>query len=210
MERVLKGGKIMIIKQLKSGYMENFSYVVGCEKTRLAIAIDPGAEAERILCAADRENLKIVNIVNTHGHGDHTAGNAPLQTLTGAKIIIHKLDADRYPEADILLNGEMTLKVGDITFKIIHTPGHTPGGICLYAQGNLFTGDTLFVGDSGRTDLPGGHRPALGKSIRRLMRLPDDTVIWPGHDYGPRTSSTIQWEKRNNVNAKEYGYYAED
>ena len=107
----------MIVKQLKSGYMENFSYVVGCEKTRLAIAIDPGAEAERILRAADRENLKIVKIVNTHGHGDHTAGNAPLQTLTGAKIIIHKLDADRYPEADILLNGEITLEVGDITFK---------------------------------------------------------------------------------------------
>lgn len=197
----------MIIKQLKSGYMNNFSYIVGCEKTRLAIAIDPGAQAERILCVAEKEHLQIKRIVNTHGHGDHTAGNAPLQTLTGAKVIIHKLDADRYPEADILLNGETTMQVGDINFKVIHTPGHTPGGICLYAQGNLFTGDTLFVGDSGRTDLPGGHRPTLGKSIRRLMKLPDDTVIWPGHNYGPKTSSTIHWEKRNNVNAKEYGYY---
>jgi glyoxylase-like metal-dependent hydrolase (beta-lactamase superfamily II) len=200
----------MIIKQVKSGYMNNFSYIVGCEKTRLAIAIDPGAQAERILCVAEKEYLQIKRIVNTHGHGDHTAGNAPLQTLTGAKIIIHKLDADRCPQADILLNGETTLQVGDITFKVIHTPGHTPGGICLYAQGNLFTGDTLFVGDSGRTDLPGGHRPTLGKSIRRLMKLPDNTVIWPGHNYGPKTSSTIHWEKRNNVNAIEYGYFVKE
>jgi glyoxylase-like metal-dependent hydrolase (beta-lactamase superfamily II) len=190
--------------------MENFSYLVGCKKTRLVIAIDPGSEAERLMRAADRENLKIVKIVNTHGHGDHTAGNAALQILTGAKTLIHKLDADRYSNADILLNGEMTLQVGEITFELIHTPGHTPGGICLYAQGNLFTGDTLFVGDSGRTDLPGGHRPTLGESIRRLMKLPDDTVIWPGHDYGPRPSSTIHWEKRNNVNAIEYGYFVND
>ena len=200
----------MIIKQLKTGYMDNFSYIVGCGKTRLAIAIDPGAEAERLMCAADKENLKIVNIVNTHGHGDHTAGNAALKTLTGAKVIIHELDADRYLAADILLKNETTLQVGEITFEVIHTPGHTPGGICLYAQGNLFTGDTLFVGDSGRTDLPGGHRPTLAKSIRRLMKLSDDTVIWPGHNYGPTTSSTIHWEKRKNVNAKEYGYYARD
>ena len=198
----------MIINQLKSGYMENFSYVVGCENTRLAMAIDPGAEAERLLGAADNENLNIDIIVNTHGHGDHTAGNAALKTLTGAKIYIHELDADRYPEADILLKDAMTIQVGEITFEIIHTPGHTPGSICLYARGNLFTGDTLFVGDSGRTDLPGGHRPTLGKSIRRLMQqMPDETVIWPGHNYGPKMSSTIHWEKRNNVNAKEYGYY---
>ena len=174
------------------------------------MAIDPGAEAERIMCAADRENLKIVKIVNTHGHGDHTAGNPSLKTLTGAKIYIHELDADRYPEADVLLKDGMTMQLGEITFDIIHTPGHTPGGICLYTRGNLFTGDTLFVGDSGRTDLPGGHRPTLEESIRHLMKLPDDTVIWPGHDYGPRTSSTIHWEKRNNVNANEYGYFVND
>jgi glyoxylase-like metal-dependent hydrolase (beta-lactamase superfamily II) len=197
----------MIIRQLKTGYIENFSYIVGCESTRLAMAIDPGAIAERLMCAADKENLKIVKIVNTHGHGDHTAGNGALKLLTGAKIHIHELDADRYPEADILLKDGMTLKVGVMAFRVIHTPGHTPGGICMYAQGNLFTGDTLFVGDSGRTDLPGGHRRTLGRSIRRLMQqLPDETIVWPGHNYGPKPSSTLHWEKRNNVNAKEYGY----
>ncbi len=115
-----------------------------------------------------------------------------------------------YPAADVLLKDDKTLQLGEITFDVIHTPGHTPGGICLHVQGNLFTGDTLFVGDSGRTDLPGGDRPTLGKSIRRLMQLPDDTIIWPGHDYGPTPTSTIGWEKRNNVNAKEYGYCVKD
>jgi hydroxyacylglutathione hydrolase len=200
----------MIIKQLEVGYMDNFCYIVGCDDTHQAMVIDPGSDVERILSAADKAGLNLVNIVNTHGHGDHTAGNARLKVLTGAEIIIHALDADGYPEADILLGDEETLQLGEIKFDIIHTPGHTPGGICLYARGNLFTGDTLFVGDSGRTDLAGGHRPTLGKSIRRLMELPDDTIIWPGHNYGPTPSSTIHWEKRNNVNAREYGYFVED
>ena len=199
----------MIIRQLKIGYMDNFCYLVGCEKTRKALVIDPGSDVERIVSEAEVEGLEIESIVNTHAHGDHTAGNAKLKALTGASIIIHTLDADGYPRADVRLSDEKTLQLGEITFDVIHTPGHTPGGICLHAQGQLFTGDTLFVGDSGRTDLAGGHRPTLGASIRRLMELPDDTVVWPGHDYGPTPSSTIGWEKRNNVNAKEYGYYAE-
>jgi len=102
---------------------------------------------------------------------------------------------------------EKPFQLGEIVFTVFHTPGHTPGGVCLYAEGHLFTGDTLFVGDSGRTDLPDGHRPTLGASIRRLMELPDETIVWPGHDYGPTANSTIGWEKRHNVNAREYGYY---
>jgi hydroxyacylglutathione hydrolase len=200
----------MLIKQLDIGYMDNFCYIVGCEKTRKALVIDPGRDVDRIVSAAEKQGLEIETIVNTHGHGDHTAGNAELKSLTGAKIIIHALDAAGYPAADVLLEDEKTLQLGEITFDVIHTPGHTPGGICLHAQGNLFTGDTLFVGDSGRTDLPGGDRPTLGKSIRRLMQLPEDTIIWPGHNYGPTPTSTIGWEKRHNVNAREYGYYVQD
>jgi glyoxylase-like metal-dependent hydrolase (beta-lactamase superfamily II) len=197
----------MLIKQLDIGYMDNFCYIVGCKKTRKALVIDPGHDVDQIVSAAEKQGLEIETIVNTHAHGDHTAGNAELKSLTGAKIIIHALDAAGYPKADVFLKDEKTLQLGEITFDVIHTPGHTPGGICLHAQGNLFTGDTLFVGDSGRTDLPGGDRPTLGKSIRRLMQLPDDTTIWPGHNYGPTPTSTIGWEKRHNVNAKEYGYY---
>ena len=200
----------MIIKQIAIGYLDNFSYLAGCESTRKALVIDPGPDVERIVSLAADENLDIVTIVNTHGHGDHTAGNAKLKARTGAQIVIHELDGDRYPDADVLLNNVKTLKLGEITFDVIHTPGHTPGGICLQARGNLFTGDTLFVGDSGRTDLAGGDRPTLGKSIRRLMELPDPTVVWPGHDYGPTPSSTIGWEKRNNANAIEYGYFVQD
>jgi glyoxylase-like metal-dependent hydrolase (beta-lactamase superfamily II) len=200
----------MIIRQLEVGNMDNFCYLVGCEKTRRAMAIDPGADVDRVLAEAKKERLVIETIVNTHGHGDHTAGSARLKALTGARIVIHALEAAAVPQADILISGDQDLPVGDITFKVFHTPGHTPGGICLYAEGNLFTGDTLFVGDSGRTDLKGGHRPTLGASIRRLMTLPDETVVWPGHDYGPTPSSTIGWEKRHNVNAKEYGYFVEN
>ncbi|MDA8138184.1 MAG: MBL fold metallo-hydrolase [Desulfobacteraceae bacterium] len=197
----------MIIKQIPMGYMDNFSYVVGCEATRKGLVIDPAPAVDRILLEADKAGLKIEIIVNTHGHGDHTAGNAELKRLTGAPVYIHTLDGDRYPLADYFLKDETSLQVGEVVFEIIHTPGHTPGGICLYSHGNLFTGDTLFVGDSGRTDLPGGHRLTLGVSIRRLMQLPDATVVWPGHDYGPTPSSTLGWEKRNNVNAEEYGYF---
>jgi hydroxyacylglutathione hydrolase len=197
----------MIVRQLEVGFMDNFSYLVGCETSRQAMVIDPAGDAQAIVALAGSLGLTIVLIVNTHGHGDHTAGNAGLKALTGAQIVIHELDADGYPSADRLLSEETSLQLGDISFDVLHTPGHTPGGICLYAEGHLFTGDTLFVGDSGRTDLKGGHRPTLGASIRRLMRLPEETIVWPGHDYGPTPSSTLGWEKRHNVNAREYGYH---
>jgi hydroxyacylglutathione hydrolase len=198
----------MLVKQLEMDPYDNFSYLVGCEQTGKGMIIDPGPNVDTIVAAADRAGLAIVTLFNTHGHGDHTAGNGRLKELTAARIIIHAADAGGYPGADHFLTDETELNLGTVSFSVIHTPGHTPGGVCLYAEGNLFTGDTLFVGDSGRTDLVGGHRSTLGASIRRLMQLPDETVVWPGHDYGPTPSSTLGWEKRHNVNAKEYGYYA--
>lgn len=203
----------MIIIQMPVGFMQVFSYIIGCEETRDALVIDPGADADVIAAKAKENNLNIKYIFNTHHHFDHTEGNADLKKLTGAKIVIHSLENAQMKgasKADICLNDEKTFKVGKITFQIFFTPGHTSGGLCLYADGNLFTGDTLFVGDSGRTDLPGGHRPTLGASIRKLMELPDDTIVWPGHDYGRTPSSTIGNEKRTNINAKEYGYYVKD
>ena len=197
----------MIIKQIEAGYLDNFSYIIGCEISHQALIVDPGPNAQKLVDMAAQENLDIKMIVNTHGHSDHTVGNNQLKALTGAKIIIHGKDADRFPSADLFLKDENQIQLGEIVIDVIHTPGHTPGGICLYALGNLFTGDTLFVGDSGRTDLPGGDRPTLAASIRKLMQLPDETIVWPGHDYGPTPTSTIGWEKRNNVNAKEYGYF---
>lgn len=200
----------MIIRQLEVGPMDNFSYLIGCPRTHRALVIDPASDIAVILSAAASEGLAIDTIVNTHAHGDHTAGNTALKKQTGARIMIHARDAGGYPQADALLTDGDEVAVGEISLKVIHTPGHTPGGICLYAEGHLFTGDTLFVGDSGRTDLAGGDRPTLGASIRRLMELPEDTVVWPGHDYGPMPSSTLGWEKRHNVNAREYGYDVEN
>lgn len=198
----------MIVRQLRVGTMDVFTYILGCEATKEALVIDPGGEVDRIIEEARREGLQIKYILNTHGHWDHTIGNDRLKMLTGAAIVRHEQEPG--PEVDIFLMGEKPFQVGEIIFRVFHTPGHTPGGVCLYAEGQLFTGDTLFVGDSGRTDLPGGHRPTLGASIRRLMELPDETIVWPGHDYGPTASSTIGWEKRHNVNAREYGYYVAD
>ncbi|MBN2403150.1 MAG: MBL fold metallo-hydrolase [Spirochaetes bacterium] len=203
----------MIVIQLPVGYMDVFCYIIGCENTRDAMVIDPGGNADMIAERAKKENINIKYIFNTHHHFDHTEGNAELKKLTGAKIVMHELEDNLVrgdSKADIRIKDEKLFKLGDIDIQIFHTPGHSPGGLCLYAQGQLFTGDTLFVGDSGRTDLAGGNRPTLGASIRMLMKLPDDTVIWPGHDYGRTPSSTIGNEKRTNINAKEYGYYTGD
>jgi hydroxyacylglutathione hydrolase len=197
----------MFVKQLLIGQMDVFSYLIGCEKSRKAMVIDPGGEVEKIVDEARKAEYSIKYIFNTHSHWDHTAGNDRLKELTGASIVMHRLDDEGYGKADIRLDEEKSFRLGEITFTLFHTPGHTPGGICLYAEGQLFTGDTLFVGDSGRTDLPGGNRSTLGASIKKLMALPDDTVVWPGHHYGPTRNSTLGWEKRHNVNAKEYGYY---
>jgi hydroxyacylglutathione hydrolase len=203
----------MIVIQIPVGSMDVFCYIVGCETSRDAMVIDPGGNADLIAAKAKKERLNIKYIFNTHHHFDHTEGNAELKKLTGAEIVMHALEDDFVrgdSKADIRLTDEKIFIVGDITFQIFHTPGHSPGGLCLYAEGQLFTGDTLFVGDSGRTDLTGGHRPTLGASIRMLMKLPDTTIVWPGHDYGRTPSSTIGNEKRTNINAKEYGYYVGD
>lgn len=203
----------MIIRQFYVGPMDVFCYVIGCEQTKEAMVVDPGGDVDKILAEAAQAGLTIKQIVNTHHHWDHTGGNTELKKRAGARLITHAAEDDILQEqkasvpADVRIETETTIEVGKLSFQVYITPGHSPGGICLYAEGQLFTGDTLFVGDSGRTDLQGGHRPTLGASIRRLMELPDDTVVWPGHDYGPTPKSTLGWEKRNNVNAKEYGYF---
>ena len=219
----------MILKKVLTGifFLVN-TYIIGCEETKKGVVIDPGGNIYGIMKIIKQLGIKIEYIFNTHCHADHTGGNRKLKKLSDAKIVMHKGDMPYLrelmngikiatlhfslsPIPDLIIDEETTIKVGNINFKIYHTPGHTPGGICFYTDGKLFTGDTLFVGDSGTTKLKGGDRPALGASIRRIMKeLPDDTVIYPGHDYGPTSTSTLHWEKRNNTNAKEYGYYIEN
>jgi len=198
----------LIVKQIKTGAMENFTYIIGCVEKREGAVIDPQEDLTEVLESIKALELNIVYILNTHGHADHVAGNAALKEITGAEIVMHEGDRDRYPDADVYLTGDMHTMLGNIEIKAVHTPGHTPGGVCYYAEENLFTGDTLFVGDSGRTDLPGGDRPKLGESIRHLMNtFSGDTRVWPGHDLGSMEYSTLDWEKSNNVNAREYGFF---
>ncbi len=190
-------------------------YIISCEKTGKAAIIDPGGDEDKILAACKKDNLEVEYIIATHGHPDHVCGNGPIQQETGAKIIMHKADAEYFaqpeaksffsqlglaesPEPDILVEDGDTIIIGNETLQVLHTPGHTPGGMCLYNAPDCFTGDTLFAGGVGRTDFPGGSMPELSRSIReKLLTLPPETIVWPGHGYGG-LQSTIEVESRSN------------
>ncbi len=205
----------MLIKQITVGSMAVCCYLVACKETKKAIVIDPGGNEKEILALIADEGVKLEYIVNTHGHPDHVCANGPVQEATGAPIVMHEDDVDFFAKSEVIQYFSMlglapsppvnkrvkdgdVLKVGNLSFKVIHTPGHTPGGICLYSAPQLFTGDTLFVGAVGRTDFPGGDMQVFMRSIHdRLLGLPDETVVWPGHGYGG-SQSTIGVEKRSN------------
>jgi len=206
----------MIVEQIKVGFMDVFCYLVACSRTKEALFIDPAGNEEELVNFIKQENLALKYIVNTHGHADHTCGNEKVKALTGAKIIMHETDDlvfstpegyamarqwgfEPSPPADQTVKDGDAIVVGDVSLQVIHTPGHSPGGICLLSDGNLFTGDTLFVGGIGRTDLPGSSHEQFMKSIKeRLLKLPPETIVWPGHDYGAMVRSTIGYEKATN------------
>ena len=191
----------MITRTLPVGPLQANCYVVGCEETRRAAVIDPGGDTDKILSALDKDNLKVSAIINTHGHFDHVGGNKALKAATDADLMIHELDApmltqlaqaaaawgmrtENSPAPDRLLDHGDTVDAGNIRFNVIHTPGHSPGGICLYVEHEnaLFVGDTLFAGSIGRTDLPGGDYNTLISSIQtKLFSLPEETVVYNGH-----------------------------
>jgi hydroxyacylglutathione hydrolase len=205
----------MIFDQYEVGGFSVFSYLIGDEEAGEALFIDPAEDTDRLISAAKSHGLTVKYIVNTHAHVDHIMGNAEMVKRTGAKIIIHEEDAPLLirqppdllmmfkakpsPPADLLVKDGDVIRVGKIGVKVLHTPGHSPGGMSLYVDGKVFTGDTLFVGSVGRTDFPGCSWEAMEASIRqKLYTLPGDTTVYPGHNYGLTPYSTIQFERRHN------------
>ena len=202
----------MLLKQLEVGPLMVNCYIVGCEKTRQAAVIDPGDETERIIDMAKEMNLEIKQIINTHGHMDHIAGNSDMKRITGAEIFIHPEDADMLtsprgnmsvffgvpvdsPAADNFLEEGDTHVLGKLEFQVLHVPGHSPGSVCLVIDNIAIVGDTLFNGSIGRTDFPGGSLEQLTDNIhRKIFALDDSTKILPGH--GPAT--TVGRERRHN------------
>ena len=206
----------MILKRLVVGPFAANCYIVGSELTKEGMIIDPGDEAGEILKSVGDEQLDIKFIVLTHGHIDHAGAVKEVKEATGAEVCVHTDDAKSIsgqdgrligmlvaglsypapPVPDRLLKDGDSIHLGDLHFGVLHTPGHTPGGICLLGNGVLFTGDTLFNYGVGRTDLPGGSYSELMNSLHtKLMVLPDDTFVCPGH--GPET--TIGAERRGNT-----------
>jgi glyoxylase-like metal-dependent hydrolase (beta-lactamase superfamily II) len=205
----------MKVEQHIVGSMGVCCYILSCEKTGVAAVVDPGGDEDLILDAVDRQKLSVKYVIATHGHPDHVCGNRKIKEATGAEIVMHEDDDDFFsqpniknyfsmlgleesPPTDIRVADGDIVTLGEESLQIIHTPGHTPGGVCLYCAPDIITGDSLFVGGIGRTDFPGGsHQELINSIVKRLMILPPETIVWPGHGYGG-SRSTIQEEKVSN------------
>jgi glyoxylase-like metal-dependent hydrolase (beta-lactamase superfamily II) len=186
----------MIFEQIPLGPMQNFAYLIGDEKTGQAAVVDPAWDVSIIKDIVKRHNLRVIFIIDTHNHHDHTSGNDELAETTGAKVVAH--DASKLKK-DISVKDGDVLQVGSLEVRFIHTPGHSPDSMSVLVGNKLMSGDTLFVGECGRTDLPGGSSEQLYDSLfNKLAKLPDEIEVYPGHDYGAEPHSTIAYEKAHN------------
>jgi len=185
----------MIFQQISAGGDRNFGYLIGDEESKEAVIIDPSSSPEVFPPVAEKLGLKIVYIIGTHGHGDHTSGIPALKKKTGAKVVMH---SSAPGNADVSVSDGDTIKLGKLELKIIHTPGHTLDSICVLAQGKLVTGDTLFVGKVGGTGTEGAAKIEYDSLYNNLMKLDDNMEVYPGHDYGVAPTSTIGHERETN------------
>lgn len=190
----------MFFKQVRR-HGDNFSYVIADEQTCDAAVVDPSFNVAEIARVLRVEKLRLRFIINTHGHFDHVAGNEELKLRFAAKTVAHRLSS---VNADVKVDDGDTVCVGKVGVDVIYTPGHTPDSICLLVEKTkLLTGDTLFVGECGRTDLPGGDPRSLYDSLfGKLLKLDDAVQVYPGHDYGAKPASTIGEERRFNYTLK--------
>jgi glyoxylase-like metal-dependent hydrolase (beta-lactamase superfamily II) len=198
------------LKQLELGPMQNFVYLVGDPVAKQCVVVDPAWEIETILDTARRDDTAIIGALITHTHPDHVGGHlfgmdipgvAELLESVKAKVYVHKAEREflkGFGSDLVKVDANETLQVGRLTITFIHTPGHTPGSQCFLVEDRLISGDTLFIGSCGRTDLPGSDPTEMYYSLtQRLSKVPDETVLLPGHNYGG-TSSTLGTEKRSN------------
>ena len=199
----------MFVKMLTVGALWTNCYIVGDDDTHEALIIDPGFDTSRDLKKTLDEvfshRFRVKFIVNTHGHPDHTSGNKAAKNATGASILIHEYDASMLvdPPADKILHDGDVVRIGEVTLRVLHTPGHSRGGISLLGDNVVFCGDALFAGSIGRYDLPGGSLEELMRSIKsRLLILPDHVKVYPGH--GPAT--TIGKERRSNPFLQDFSW----
>ena len=206
----------LYLKQLQVGPMQNYVYLIGDTETRKAVAVDPAWAVDSIVDVLNRDDMTLESVLITHFHPDHIGGSLMGHNIEGpaellerghkVKIYIHKSEADFVPQVCGLSKTDLTLTeagddlmVGGQQIKFIHTPGHTPGSQCFLVNGNLVSGDTLFIGGCGRVDLPGSDPAQMYDSLNnKLKALPDDTVLYPGHNYSPVPVSTLGDEKKTN------------
>ena len=185
----------MYFRQIKAKG-DNFSYIIGDEETKEAAVVDPSFNADVIIRVIKEHRLTVKYIIDTHGHWDHIAGNNEISSKLGGKIVAY-LSSKTNKQVGVV-DGDV-VKIGKLGIKVIHTPGHTHDSLCLLVKDKLLTGDTLFVGECGRTDMAGGSAREMYYSLfGKLMKLCDDVKVYPGHDYGRAPSSTIGEEKKTN------------
>lgn len=191
----------IFIKQMELGPMQNFVYLIGCPATRIAAVVDPAWEADVIVREAEREGYRIEHILVTHHHYDHVNGVEPLLNRLAARVHVNKNDVPylKSVAGDIhKAEGGDKIQVGEVEIALLHTPGHTPGSQCFRVKNSIVSGDTLFIGNCGRTDLPGGDDEEMFRTMEKLRQLPDETILLPGHNYADRPTSTIADEKKGN------------
>ena len=186
----------MKVYQIEVGNMQNFTYVLEDEETQESVIIDPSWDLDLVIDVMEKNNLKVKYIINTHHHFDHTIGNDAMAKSTGSKIIQHNASALKN---DIRISDGDKIKFGNSELTVVHTPGHSKDSICLVGDSKVFSGDTLFVGNCGRVDLPGGSGKELYHSLFDIIsKINENFVLYPGHNYGNSPTSTIGREKKTN------------
>ena len=185
----------MIFQQIAVGGDRNFAYLVADKQSGKALLVDPAYNRKKVLSLLAQHNLHLIYVVNTHGHYDHSQLSHEIAEDTGAQVVAHKFSA---APGDLAVDDGHVLELGALKIKILHTPGHTSDCICLLVGHKLITGDTLFVAKVGGTDSDSKARAEYDSLFGKLLKLPDQTEVWPGHDYGIRPTSTIGAERRGN------------